>query len=326
MVFGSYKHSGESTFRTPLLHVYECECVFGVLEVNVWKSIGCLVQSKEKVMSKVSIISVNYNQPEVTLELLESLEKQDYQDLEIIVVDNDSKLDPTRLIHDQYPEVKVIRSDQNLGFAGGNNLGIKEASGDFLFFLNNDTEVPNGTIKALVDAFSLNPKTGVVCPIINYFDQPGLTQYAGYTAINSLTGRNQAIGYKQQVQPKLRISETHYAHGAAMMVRREVVDQVGLMPENYFLYYEELDWGAQIKKAGYKIQVVQSVFILHKESVSTGKASPLKTYFQTRNRLLFMRRNMSLTQKVMFYCFFLCVALPKNVLQFVFRREIEVNK
>ncbi len=282
-----------------------------------------MVKGKEKVMSKVSIITVNYNQPEVTLELLESLRNQDYQDLEVIVVDNGSKVDPSKMIQLGYPEVKVIRSEKNLGFAGGNNLGIREASGDYLFFLNNDTEVPLQSIRALVAALERFPDAGVVSPIINYFDQPGLTQYAGYTEINSLTGRNHAIGHKQQVQPKMKVSDTHYAHGAAMMVRREVIETVGMMPENYFLYYEELDWGAQIKRAGYKIKVVESVYILHKESVSTGKSSPLKTYFQTRNRMLFMRRNMGLIQKAIFYLFFLTVALPKNLIVYALRRELD---
>lgn len=273
-------------------------------------------------MKKVSIITVNFNQPEVTLELLESLRRQDYSNLEVIVVDNGSKEDSTPLLKARYPEIVAIRSAQNLGFAGGNNVGINRSSGDYLFFLNNDTEVPEGTIRALVEALDYHEDTGVVCPIINYFETPGLTQYAGYTEISSLTGRNHAIGHKEKVQPQLKVTETHYAHGAAMMVRREVIERVGAMPENYFLYYEELDWGAQIRRAGYKIKVVQSVRIFHKESISTGKASPLKTYFQTRNRLLFMRRNMTFYQQVVFYMFFALVAFPKGILKFAFKREV----
>ncbi len=273
-------------------------------------------------MSKVSIITVNYNQPEVTLELLQSLRDQDYKDLEVIVVDNGSQEDPSEIIGARFAEAKVIRSDHNLGFAGGNNLGIREATADYLFFLNNDTEVPKGTISALVHALDQSPCVGVVSPIINYYDKPAVTQYAGYSAINSLTGRHHAIGHKKILQPRMEVRDTHYAHGAAMMVKREAIEAAGMMPENYFLYYEELDWGTQIKRAGYKIQVEFSVNVLHKESVSTGQASPLKTYFQTRNRLLFMRRNMPFWRQLVFYSFFLLIAFPKNILTYTIKFQL----
>ncbi|MFY0598792.1 MAG: glycosyltransferase family 2 protein [Cyclobacteriaceae bacterium] len=269
----------------------------------------------------VSIITVNYNQAQVTRELLQSIERLGLANLEVIVVDNASEINPISDLQDGFPWVKAIRSNQNLGFAGGNNLGIKYATGNYLFFLNNDTEVPEGTIEDLASVLDSNLEAGVVNPLIYYYDQPDVVQFAGYTLINGLTGRNEAIGYGQKLKPCDEVIETPYAHGAAMMVRREVIEDVGGMPENYFLYYEELDWGQQIRNAGYKMCVSHRSKILHKESISTGKDSPLKTYFQTRNRLLFMRRNYEGFSLLLFFVFFGLLAIPKSIFKFIRAKE-----
>lgn len=274
-------------------------------------------------MKKVSIITVNYNQTEITVDLLRSLRSQDYQDLEVIVVDNGSKANPEKEIRETFSEVVFIRSEKNLGFAGGNNLGIKRATGDFLFFVNNDTEIPPRTISKLVEVFDTYPDTGAVCPLIYYHDYPDLAQYAGYTSINTFTGRNMLVGNKQAIKMTDEVKETSLAHGAAMMLPRKVVDTVGEMPEIYFLYYEELDWGTAIKKAGYTIRVSHNSHILHKESISTGKGSPLKTYFQTRNRILFMRRNFTGVNRFAFFLFFGLVSMPRNIFRYASRGEWE---
>lgn len=266
-------------------------------------------------MKKVSLITVNYNQVEVTLELINSLKKQDFLDYELIVVDNGSSVDLRKLLAHANERVQIIRSPRNLGFAGGNNLGIRYASGDYLFFVNNDTEVPKGTIRRLVSSLELMPQFAIVSPLIFYFHDRRLAQYSGYTPINYITGRNRALGYKEEVKLKDTVTDTPYSHGAAMMVRRSAIDLAGQMPENYFLYYEELDWCEKIKEQGFKIAVDHGCYILHKESVSTGPASPLKTYFQTRNRILFIRRNQSiLSRKIAFYCYMLFLAIPKNIM------------
>lgn len=272
-------------------------------------------------MKKVSVITVNFNQSAITLDLLRSLHSQDYKNLEIIVVDNGSKDNPEKEITEKFKDIIFVRSERNLGFAGGNNLGIKKATGDFLFFLNNDTEIPKRTIKNLVEVLEKYPDTGAVCPLIYYHDFPDLAQYAGYTAINTLTGRNKSVGNRQPIKLTDEVKETSLAHGAAMMLPREVINMVGVMPETYFLYYEELDWGTAIRKAGYTIKVSHNSQVFHKESISTGKQSPLKTYFQTRNRILFMRRNYGGLNKLTFFLFFTLVSVPKNIFSYVSKGE-----
>lgn len=276
----------------------------------------------------VSIITVNYNQAQVTRELLQSIEKlrlfnesKSNLELEVIVVDNASGTNDTEQLQQEFPWIKAIRSEKNLGFAGGNNLGYQQAIGDYIFYVNNDTEIIEGTIEDLVFTFNENPQAGAVNPLIYYYDQPEVIQFAGYTPINKLTGRNTAVGYGQKLILSDKVTKTPYGHGAALMVKREVIDQIGGMPESYFLYYEELDWGQQIKERGYEILVSHRSRILHKESISTGKDSPLKTYFQTRNRILFMRRNYDGIGLMMFLIFFALLALPNRILRFAMNRE-----
>ena len=143
--------------------------------------------------------------------------------------------------------------------------------------------------------------------------------------MNFFTCRNACIGQFQEDtgQYDTGLMDTGYAHGAAMMVRRTAIEKAGLMAENYFLYYEELDWCETIKNNGYKIYVVPEAKIYHKESMSVGKNSTLKTYYLTRNRLLFMRRNTSGLTKVSWVLFFILFSIPKNSLSFALKRETE---
>lgn len=269
----------------------------------------------------VSIISVVYNQTRVTIEMLASLRKVTYPNFEIIIVDNNSAEDP-RIIEEKFPEVKLIRSSSNLGFAGGNNLGIAQASGEYLLFLNNDTEVEPGFIEPLVHLFQHNKDAGIASPKIIYHGTDNLIQYAGSTGINSWTGRSITIGNQEKDSGQYNTSyPTQLADGAAMMVPMRVIRQVGLMPDLYFLYYEELDWCERIKKTGFTCHYVGHSVIFHKESVSVGKSSVLKTYYMNRNRLLFIRRNMTGWHLWTSSLVFLLLAVPKNSLKFSLHRD-----
>lgn len=272
----------------------------------------------------VSIITVNYNQLAYTCALLDSLRELHYTAVEVIVVDNGSRENPEAVIRQQYPEVKLIVSPENLGFAGGNNLGIREAKGKYLFLVNNDTELPPDTLDPLVSFFERTPDAGVVSPKILYHNSGETIQYVGCSRINPYTGRNHREGFKETDRGQYDTTrQTDLAHGAAMMIPRQVIDKVGLMPELFFLYYEELDWCETIKNAGYNIYVVPAARIYHKESMSVGKNSTLKTYYMTRNRLLFMRRHTRGLSKISWVLFFICFSIPKNILQYAVRREVE---
>jgi len=275
-------------------------------------------------MKRVSIVTVNFNQPQVTEDLLRSLaEVNTYSNLEIIVVDNGSRENHVPDWQQRYADVIFIRSELNTGFAGGNNIGLQAATGDYFFLINNDTEVTSDLIQKLVLTLEQNPAIGMVSPKIHYFDQPGLLQYAGYTQMNYYTARNRCIGQFEidKGQFDFLTGQTGYVHGAAMMLPREAVEKAGLMAENYFLYYEELDWCERIRQAGYQIHVNLQALIFHKESVSVGKRSTLKEFFMTRNRILFIRKNTSGTTFSIFCLYFLLTVVPRNLFGYVKNKE-----
>lgn len=267
----------------------------------------------------ISIITLNYNQIKVTCEFLESTKLLTYPNYEIILVDNASKENPTELIKKNYPNVKLIVNDKNLGFTGGNNVGMQAAKGEFLFIVNNDTEVTNDLLERMLEAFEVDENIGVVSPKIMDFYEKNVIQYAGYSEINPFTGRGKnKVGLKiidngQHDIPKY----TDYAHGAAMLVKKKVVDDVGVLPEHFFIYYEELDWSAHIRRAGFKIYYYPKAVIYHKESMTMGKESAIKAYYHNRNRILFMRRNASLFQFIVFFFFLLFTIIPKNTIKYI---------
>ncbi|GMN06211.1 glycosyltransferase family 2 protein [Croceitalea sp. MTPC5] len=272
----------------------------------------------------VSIITINYNESSVTLAMLESLQFLSYKNVEVIVVDNASPDDDPDVLKSHFPEINLIKSKENLGFAGGNNLGVKVAKGDYLLFINNDTIVPENFIGPLVETLQKDETIGMVSPKIKFHWDPTLIQYAGYTPMNQWTIRNNSIGYHHKDDGSFdKAGETESIHGAAMMVPKRVVEEVGMMTEVYFLYYEEHDWAEMIKRAGYKIYYQPKSYILHKESLSTGKFSPLKTYYIARNRIVFARRNFRPFQLFVSLLFQTFISIPKNTVTFLFKRQFQ---
>lgn len=264
------------------------------------------------------------NQPVVTEALLDSLlTKNSYPNIEIIVVDNASTVDPVAQWKLKYPSVFFIRSDKNLGFTGGNNLGITYAKGDYLFVINNDTEVTESLIGRLVATLEEHPEVGVISPKIYYFDKPDTLQYTGYTDMNYFTGRNKCIGQyeKDNGQYDYLTGKTGYAHGAAMLVRREAMEKAGVLSDNFFIYYEELEWCERIKKAGYEIWVDMQALLYHKESMTVGKQSAFKEYYMNRNRILFNRKHAPAFAFAIFTLFYTAVIIPKTLLGYLRRKQ-----
>lgn len=282
----------------------------------------------------ISIITVNYNGLADTCALIDTIPFDEYS-LEVIVVDNGSKVDEAIEIKERFPYVITIRSEQNLGFAGGNNLGIKEAKGKYLYFTNNDTllyqgknrEKAKNSLQALIDRLESSNKIGVVCPKIYFSWEEKLIQFAGYTPLSRVTVRNRAIGCGEKDKGQYDTPHpTPYAHGAAMMIKREAIEKAGIMPECYFLYYEELDWSTMIRRAGYDIWYEPAAVIYHKESQSTGQNSPLRTYYITRNRLLFVKRNVNNTEKYTSFAYLICIVAVKDILRYIFKGRTDLAK
>ena len=275
----------------------------------------------------LSIITVNFNGLKDTCELIDTLPLED-QSIEVIVVDNASKEDEASIIEERYPTVNVIRSEKNLGFAGGNNLGIKAARGKYLFFINNDTLLQTSDFRHLVNRLESDEMIAVVCPRIRFAWGDNPIQFAGYTPLSKFTMRNHSIGFGETDKGQYDIAHpTPYAHGAAMMVKREAIDKVGLMPECYFLYYEELDWSMMFTRAGYSIWYEPACTIYHKESQSTGQNSPLKTYYLTRNRLLFVKRNLNGIRKYITYLYLIMIVSLRDIIKYLLlgKKELVIS-
>ena len=276
----------------------------------------------------LSIITINYNGLKNTCELIDTLPLKD-NSIEVIVVDNASFQDEATIIEAQYPQVKVIRSKDNLGFAGGNNLGIKAAQGKFIFFLNNDTFLKPQTsdLRSLISRLETSPKIGMVCPKIRFTWGNQLIQFAGYTPLSPITMRNKAFGCGEVDHGQYNTAHpTPYAHGAAMMIKREVIEKAGMMPECYFLYYEELDWSMMIRRAGYDIWYEPACTIYHKESQTTGQNSPLRTYYITRNRLLFTQRNQQGRTKYITFLYLIGIVAIRDILKYSFQRRWDLAR
>lgn len=273
-------------------------------------------------MPLVSILTVQYNQIEHTLQFLDSISKIDYENYEVIVVDNASAKDETNRLREAMPSAVVIRSEVNLGFAGGNNLGLPHCQGELVLFINNDVEVEPNFLSLLVQTWKVNPKMGMMSPRIQYYDPQGVVQYAGATELSRFTLRNRSLGFGEIDNGQyMDVRSTAFIHGAAMLVPMRVIEKVGMMEERFFLYYEEYDWCARIKAAGYPILYCGPSLVYHKESISVGKDSPLKIYYMTRNRIWFALRNKKGAEKWITLLFLYTVSLPKLLVKTLFQRR-----
>lgn len=259
----------------------------------------------------ISFITINYNGIADTSELIRSLQKVVRSvSYEIIVVDNDSAHDEASRLKECFPDVFIIANKSNLGFAGANNVAVPKAHGRYLFFINNDTLVEEDHFDELIRHMEKNSHIGLICPKLRFTWDNRPIQFAGFTPLSSVTLRNAGIGYGEEDHGQHdKTYPTPFAHGAAMMARRDMLDKAGLMWEGYFLYFEEMDWSEQIRKSGYEIWYDPCQCVFHKESKTIGTESPIKTYYMTRNRLLFARRNRKGMTRILCYAYLTFVSL-----------------
>lgn len=249
------------------------------------------------------------------------------ENMEVVVVDNASKENEASIIKERYSQVRVIRSEKNLGFAGGNNLGIKAAKGKYLCLINNDTVFKDFNIQTLIDRAESSTQIAIVCPKIRFAWDNNPIQFAGYTLLSKITVRNQALGFGEEDKGQYDTPHpTPYAHGAAMLIKREALEKIGLMPECYFLYYEEIDWSMMFSRAGYQIWYEPTCTIFHKESQSTGQSSPLRTYYITRNRLLLVKRNWQGIYKYLAYCYLSCIVASRDFIKYLIKGRFDLSK
>jgi GT2 family glycosyltransferase len=238
--------------------------------------------------SKVIVCILNWNNIDDTLECLESVLKSDYSSLAVWLVDNGSDEDPTELVERQYPSVRVLRLSQNYGYGGGNNVALAAALTEdaaFILLLNNDAVVAPDMIRHLVDALEAHPDVGMATPRIFFYDRHTEVYWDGGTidlSCHDLPHESRGL----PTRDGLILSE--WLNGTSLLVRASVARQVGLFDPRYFLYYEDAEWSARARRAGWLLAVVTKASCWHKVSRSTGGiTNPRVAYYTTRNRYLF---------------------------------------
>ncbi|HED05971.1 MAG TPA: glycosyltransferase family 2 protein [Ignavibacteria bacterium] len=253
--------------------------------------------------SKVSIILLNYNGAKDTIECIESLEKITYKNFEIIVVDNNSDENDKKLLEGAIKKenVSVIYNDSNLGFSGGNNIGINKAingDSDFVLLLNNDTVVDPDFLEHLLEIFNKNKNSGIAAPQINYYDEPGKVWSEG-GKVSKIRGSGFAYSERMDNNKNIDDTKVGFVSGCCMLIKNDVFEDVGLFDDNFFLYVEDTDFCFRTNQLGYKIYITHKSKIYHKVNQTTAKENlTLPIYYNTRNRLYFAKKHFGL----IYYC------------------------
>ena len=248
----------------------------------------------------VHIVIVNYKGWQDTLECLGTLRTLNYPRYEIVIVDNASPDESVQRIRAAYPDVTLLEAGANLGFAGGNNVGIRYAldhDADFIWLLNNDTYVVPDSLIELLKCFT-SPATGITASKMYYASEPNKLWFAG-AGIHWPWGIAYHIGQDEDDHGQYdQVRELEAANGASMLVSRAVFERAGLFDERYFLYFEETDLCFRARKAGFTILFAPRSRIWHKVSSSVGASSPVYLYYHTRNHIRFVRANRTVYQYV----------------------------
>lgn len=268
----------------------------------------------------ISFITVNYKGFADTSKLLDSIEsfcrEPDFKK-EIIVVDNCPESGELKRLKEKYPHIIDIQSPDNIGFAAANNLGIAKASGDYFFFINNDVVLKDDSCKYLIERLEFSPAIGAVSPKIISAKDCKTIQYAGYTEMSKITIRNATVGLDQEDYGQYNVPcKTAFIHGAAFLAKKEVIAKAGGLPEQYFLYYEEMDWSESAKRAGYELWYEPRCTVWHSGSSTIGVNSPVQVFYMTRNRFIFAKRNRYALVSFLSIVYQLVIAVPKQCLMF----------
>jgi len=282
----------------------------------------------------VSILLVNFNNNHFTIDCLKSLMKLNYQNFEVIVTDNGStqsnylKLKKEINFFFSKLNIKLIRSNIKLYFAGGINKAIKESNGEYICLLNNDTEVKPNFLDKIIKYMEKNEDIGMLCPKIVYFTKPNYLWYAGaYLNPRSIYfSYHIGMGQKDNEQYD-QIKETSYVAGTALFTRKDVIEKIGLLDEIFFMYAEEVDWNYRAKQIGYKLIYFPETVVYHKVNPITKenrlgyRENPFQVYLYTRNKIIFTFKNYSLLDIILFFCIYQLRAALFEILFSILQRK-----
>jgi len=261
-----------------------------------------------ELIPKVSIVILNWNQRDMTLACLASLKKINYPNCKIILVDNRSTDDSISAIKKEFPDLKIIENRRNLGVAGGRNVGIKyiqQKGTDYLLFLDNDTIVHKDIITEMVKIGENDKKVGILTGKIYYYSQPNKIWSAG-GSLSLYRCHISAIGYNEMDKGQYDyIREVDHVAGCCLMIKKKVIDKIGILDQNFLEYFtEDTDWCLRAKKKGYKIMYVPKAIIWH-HVIKKTSVSKRYWYLKGRNLMWFMRKHAQLHHWIIFSFFFI---------------------
>ncbi len=236
----------------------------------------------------VVVVLLNWNNSRDTNECLESLKALDYEDWNVIVLDNASMDGSVERIRDKFPDVEIMELGQNLGFAGGNNAGIRaalERGAEYVWLLNNDTTVDAGALRAMVEAAEADSQVGAVGSAIYNAAEPERLGAWGGGHVNFLLGRS-----RHYLSP-VSVEKIDFLTAASLLLRRSVLESLGLLDDRFFMYWEDADYCFRLRLAGWRLAVAGNSKVWHKEQGSIGKESPLLDTYFNRSAARFFKKN-----------------------------------
>jgi GT2 family glycosyltransferase len=253
-----------------------------------------------KLSPKVAIILLNLNGYDDTRDCLQSLDKVHYTNFNVIVVDNGSTDGSGLRIEREFPHARVLHNKKNLGFAGGNNVGIEYAlrqQAAYVLLLNNDTIVDPAFLSQLVECGEADPGIGILGPKIFYASEPTRIWYAG-GCVHYRVGKCSHRGENQVDNGQFSdIEETPFVTGCALLIKSTVLQDIGLLDSRLFIYWEDSDYCMRAQKAGYRCTFVPNALVWHKVTRTCGSGSAFTIYLFSRNRLVWIKRHVPFPYK-----------------------------
>lgn len=260
---------------------------------------------------RVSVIILNYNKYNYTIQCVNSLTKQTYENFEVIILDNGSEPERYKALKrelkqfEEKIDLKLIRNDNNLYFGAGNNKAIKKAKGEFLCLLNYDTVTEPDFIEEMVQFLEKHPDAGMITPKIKIYDNKNIIWNAGaYLDFKSaiVIGNRGYLTYDPHDKKYNEIEQIGFAPGTALFLRREIVDEVGLIDEIFLMYHEDPDWNLRAQEAGFKSYYVPTTTVYHDvPQIFDEEITHFKKYFLNRNVQIIVWKYAKFTELLIFY-------------------------
>ena len=242
----------------------------------------------------VAIVILNWRKPESTLECLEAIAHLNYPAglVQVIVVDNASQDRSAEIIREAFPGVMLVENSENMGYAGGNNVGIRTAlaaGSDYTWILNNDVLVQPDALSRLVQTAEVHPEAAFFGPLVKSRLDPEQIISAGGKLVTGWRAVLRGTGELDQGQYR-RVEAVDFLSGCALLVRNPALDNIGLLDERYFLYHEDVEWCSRAQAQGFGVAFVPNAVVWHPDTRSRDEHSAQVTYYITRNSLLFVRK------------------------------------